>query len=107
MSKEQPRWKRMGWKRPWRKDAGQASKGWKALQECWNVPHELNFSYSKIFSCGDRYKGKPLVGMTEAKGDNQKDDKVYRWKFPDPVLDPKLRYSSFGEVMGTVEDYER
>lgn len=28
----------------------------------------INIGYSQIFSATDRYYGKPLVGMTEAKG---------------------------------------
>jgi hypothetical protein len=45
--------------------------------------------------------------MTEAKHNQYVSEERYKWRFEGTVeLDPKYRYSSFGEIMGTVEEYE-
>jgi len=44
-------------------------------------PHNINMGYARIFSATDIYHDKPLVGMTEAKG-NMKllTNHIYRWR---------------------------
>ena len=207
MSEIKPRWKRMGWKRPWRNDAAQANRAFKEVERIWSDAYcdkeSSPTGYAAIFRIGtyinpiklyktksyssfsfttvDDYKpssssyradimdfnkpwikscidamvntaestedpfedmaknysgvteehlkeafggfgspvidlsklkpmtfnGKPLIGMTEAKGNMEKNDRIYRWKLgAGTLLDPTLRYSSFGEVMGTVKEYE-
>lgn len=44
-------------------------------------PHNINMGYARIFSATDMYYGKPMVGMTEAKGNIKKlTNNIYRWR---------------------------
>jgi len=44
-------------------------------------PHNINMGYARIFSATDIYHDKPLVGMTEAKGNiKMLTNHIYRWR---------------------------
>jgi hypothetical protein len=44
-------------------------------------PHNINMGYARVFSATDRYHDKPIVGMTEAKGNIKLlTNHIYRWR---------------------------
>lgn len=44
-------------------------------------PHNINMGYARVFSATTRYYGKPMVGMTEAKGNIKLlSSHIYRWR---------------------------
>lgn len=46
-----------------------------------NQPHMLNTGYARIFSSTSMYYDKPMIGMTEAKGNIKLlRNKIYRWR---------------------------
>ena len=54
-------------------------------------PHLLNMGYAQVFSATDMYHGKPMVGMTEAKGNIKKlKSNIYRWRLSGD-MNQKLR----------------
>lgn len=45
-----------------------------------NQPHVFDNTLAKIFSSSTRFNGKPLIGMTQAKGNVKEiDTEIYRW----------------------------
>ena len=54
-------------------------------------PHNINMGYAQIFSATDMYHGKPIIGMTEAKGNIKKlTNHIYRWRLSGD-MNQKLR----------------
>ena len=44
-------------------------------------PHNINMGYARVFSATDMYHDKPMIGMTEAKGNvKMLTNHIYRWR---------------------------
>lgn len=117
---EIPKWKQRGWKRPWRKDAAQCTKAYKltdkALSDIFSAPELDVWSiwYANIFSSRDRWKDKPLVGMTEASKNKNKKEKNKEVSYKWVIKDDRIGNPAEGpfDIMGykftdSVYDYER